>query len=49
MVTAVVTEVTTTVTSILTTNIPEVAVIFAGLVGLGIAMHFVKRFIGRRA
>jgi len=49
MVAAVVTEITTTVTSVLTTNVPELAVIFAGLVGLGIAMHFVKRFIGRRA
>jgi len=49
MVTDVVASTTATVTSILTTNVPVIAVVFAGLVGLGIAMHFVKKFIGRRA
>jgi len=49
MVTDVVASTTETVTTILTTNIPVIAVVFAGLVGLGIAMHFVRKFIGRRA
>jgi len=49
MVQAVVASTTEGVTSILTTNIPVVATVFAGLVGLGIALHFVRKFIGRRA
>lgn len=40
---------TDTVTSILTTNVPLVMVVFAGLVGLGIAIRLIKRVIGRRA
>ncbi len=49
MVQQVVASTTATITSVLTTNVPVIAVVFAGLVGLGIALHFVKRLIGRRA
>lgn len=40
---------TATVTSVLTTNIPVIAVVFAGLIGLGIALHLVRKLIGRKA
>lgn len=40
---------TATVTSILTTNIPVVLVVFGGLVALGIAIRLIKRNIGRKA
>jgi len=40
---------TATITSVLTTNIPVVLVVFGGLVALGIALRLVKRTIGRRA
>lgn len=40
---------TDTITSVLTTNIPVVMVVFGGLVALGIALRLVKRTIGRRA
>lgn len=40
---------TETVTSVLTTNIPVVLVVFGGLVALGIALRLVKRTVGRRA
>jgi len=40
---------TETITSVLTTNIPVVLVVFGGLVALGIALRLVKRTIGRRA
>lgn len=49
VVQGVVDAVATTTVSVLTTNLPTLASIFAGLVGLGIALHFVKKFIGRRA
>jgi len=37
------------ITSVLTTNIPVVLVVFGGLVALGIALRLVKKTIGRRA
>jgi len=40
---------TATVTSVLTTNIPVVLVVFGGLVALGIVLRLVQRTIGRRA
>jgi len=40
---------TATITSVLTTNIPVVLVVFGGLVALGIALRLVKKTIGRRA
>lgn len=49
MIQTAVASTTETVTDVLTTNIPVIMVIFAGLVGLGIALHFIRRFIGRRA
>jgi len=49
MVSGAIASTTATVTNVLTTNIPVIMVVFAGLVGLGIALHFVRRFIGRRA
>jgi len=49
MVADAVASTTETVTTILTTNIPVIMVIFAGLVGLGIAVHFIRKFIGRKA
>lgn len=49
MVNVVVASTTEVVTDVLTTNIPIIAVIFGGLVALGIALHFVSRLIGRRA
>lgn len=39
---------TATVTNILTTNIPTIMVVFAGLVGLGIALRLISRLVGRR-
>ncbi len=49
MVTSVVASTTDTVTSVLTTNIPVVMIVFAGLVGLGIAIRLFKKFVGRKA
>lgn len=40
---------TEAITSVLTTNIPVVLVVFGGLVALGIALRLVKRTIGRKA
>lgn len=40
---------TSTITDVLTTNIPVVLIVFGGLVALGIALRLVKRTIGRRA
>lgn len=40
---------TETVIDILTTNIPVVMAVFAGLVALGIALKLVGRLIGRKA
>jgi len=40
---------TETVTNVLTTNIPEVLIVFGGLVALGIVLRLVKRVIGRKA
>jgi len=40
---------TNTVVSVLTTNIPTVMVVFAGLVGLSIALRLFKKLVGRKA
>jgi len=40
---------TDTVVNVLTTNIPTVMVVFAGLVGLGIALRLFKKLVGRKA
>lgn len=40
---------TAQVTTILTDNLPTVFVVFAGLVGLGIAVRLFKKFVGRKA
>jgi len=48
-ITAGIASTTGTVTSVLTTNIPVVLVVFGGLVALGIALRLVKKTIGRRA
>jgi len=37
------------VTTTLTTNLPEILVIFGALVALGIVLRLVRRTIGRRA
>jgi hypothetical protein len=34
--------------TILTTNLPLVLAIAAGLIGLGILVHYVRRWIGRK-
>lgn len=39
---------TSEVVSIFTTNLPVVMVVFAGLIGLGIVVRLVKKFIGRK-
>jgi len=39
---------TAEVVDILTTNIPVVMVVFAGLIGLGIAVRLIKRLVGRK-
>jgi len=52
MISAINTAIATTtaqVISILTTNIPVVMGVFAGLVGLGIAIRLFVRFVGRKA
>jgi len=46
---AAVASTTDSITSVLTTNIPEVMLVFAGLVALGIVLRLVKRVIGRKA
>lgn len=48
-VTTLVTGVTTVAEGSITGALPLVLAIFGGLVGLGIALHFVRKFIGRRA
>jgi len=35
--------------SVLATNLPTIFVIVASLVGLGLVMHYVSRWIGRKA
>lgn len=49
VVETIINEIASTTTDVLLTNLPTLATIFAGLVALGIALHFVGRFIGRRA
>lgn len=39
---------TAQVVSILTTNIPVVFVVFAGLIALGIVARLLKRYVGRK-
>jgi len=39
---------TTAVTNSLTNNIPLVLVIFAGLVALGISVHYIRKWVGRK-
>jgi len=38
-----------TTTSVLTSNLPEIFVVFAGLLALGIILRLIKRVIGRKA
>lgn len=40
---------TALVTNILTTNVPVVMAIFAGLIGLGFGIKLIKKLIGRKA
>lgn len=52
METAISTAVASTtaeIVSVLTTNIPVIMVVFAGLVALGLILRLVKRVIGRKA
>jgi len=46
---AAVASTTELITSVLTTNIPVIFIVFGGLVALGIALRLIKRTIGRRA
>lgn len=46
---AVVASTTSTITDVLTTNLPDIFVIFAGLVALGLILRMVGRLIGGRA
>lgn len=46
---AAVATTTQAVTSILTTNLPVVMTVFAGLIGLGIAVRLIKKYVGRKA
>lgn len=39
---------TAAVVSSLTTNLPLVLAVFAGLVGLGISIRYLKRWVGRK-
>lgn len=48
-ITTLVTSVTEVVSDAITGSLPLVLAIFGGLVGLGIALHFVRKFIGKRA
>jgi len=48
-ITNAVASTTDTVVDVLTTNIPVVMVVFAGLVALGIILHLISRLVGRRA
>lgn len=48
-VTALITTMTGVIGDSITGALPLVLAIFGGLVGLGIALHFVRKFIGSRA
>lgn len=48
-VTTLIDGITDVVSASITGALPLVLAIFGGLVGLGIALHFVRKFIGRRA
>jgi len=39
---------TSTIVDVFTTNLPVVMVVFAGLIGLGIVVRLIKRYIGRK-
>jgi len=39
---------TTNITTGLTNNLPLVLVIFAGLVALGISVHYIRKWVGRK-
>lgn len=47
-ITTAVASTTSEIVTIFTNNIGVVMVVFAGLVGLGIAVRLVKKFIGRK-
>jgi len=47
-ITTAVASTTAEVIAIFTANLPVVMVIFAGLIGLGIVVRLVKKFIGRK-
>jgi len=46
---ALIATTTTAITTSLTSNLPQIFGVFAGLVGLGVGLHFIKRLIGGRA
>jgi len=48
-ISTVVGSTTSTITDVLTTNLPSIFVIFAGLVALGLILRMVGRLIGGRA
>jgi len=39
---------TAAIVSSLTNNIPLVLVVFAGLVALGVSVHYIRKWIGRK-
>lgn len=47
-ITTAVATTTAEVISIFTTNLPVVMVVFAGLIGLGIVVRLIKKFVGRK-
>jgi len=44
----VVASTTSAVSSSLTSNLPAIGLVFAGLVGLGISIRYIKKWIGRK-
>lgn len=49
VVSTAISSTTETVTDVLTTNLPSVMVVFAGLLALGILIRVIKYVLGRRA
>lgn len=45
---ALVAPVTATISSVLVGALPAILVVFAGLTGLAIAIHYVRKYIGRK-
>jgi hypothetical protein len=43
-----VTSLTSDIGSVLTANLPLILTIMAGLIGLGILIHYVRKWIGRK-